>query len=117
MTYTGAKRVESGLPLADKPKPFTVKFLKTGTYTYYCDIHAGMKGTIKVVSKNGKVPSAREDKAALNTQIASTLKTAKRLAHTVVQGNNVERRCGRCRAASSTSASSRSTRPSRRARR
>ena len=73
-----------------KPKPFSVKFLKTGTYTYYCDVHAGMKGTIKVVSKNGKVPSAREDKAALNTQVASTLKTAKRLAQHGVQGNNVD---------------------------
>jgi plastocyanin len=89
VTFTGAKRVESGLPLAQKPKPFTVKFLKTGTYTYYCDVHAGMKGQIKVVSKNGKVPSAREDKANLKTQIASTLKTAKRLVHTVVQGNSV----------------------------
>jgi plastocyanin len=86
---TGAKRVESGLPLAQKPKPFTVKFARTGTFTYYCDIHAGMKGTIKVVAKNGTVPSARQDKRDLNTQIASTLKTAKRLAHTVVQGNNV----------------------------
>ena len=66
VTYTGAKRVESGLPLAQKPKPFSVKFLQTGSYTYYCDIHAGMKGTIKVVSKNGKVPIARQDKAALN---------------------------------------------------
>ena len=82
--------MESGLPLAEKPRPFRVKFLKTGTYTYYCDIHAGMKGTIKVVSRNGKVPSAREDTAALNTQVASTLKDAKRLAHTVVQGNNVD---------------------------
>ena len=89
VTYTGAKRVESGLPLAQRPKPFSVKFLRTGSYTYYCDVHAGMKGTIKVVSKNGKVPTARQDKAALNTQIASTLKTAKRLQHSVVQGNNV----------------------------
>ena len=36
-TYTGAKRVESGLPLAQRPKPFTVRFTKAGTYTYYCD--------------------------------------------------------------------------------
>ena len=97
VTFTGAKRVESGLPLAERPKPFSVKFLKTGTYTYYCDVHAGMKGTIKVVSKNGKVPSAREDKAALNTQVASTLKSAKRLAHTVVQGNNVDIGASGCR--------------------
>jgi plastocyanin len=88
-TFTGAKRVESGLPLASKPKSFTVKFLKTGTFTYYCDVHPGMKGTVKVVSKNGKVPTARQDKATLRTQVASTLKTAKRLQHTVVTGNAV----------------------------
>src|SRR3954469_23626073 len=50
-TYTGAKRVESGIPFAEKPKPFTVKFTKAGSFTYYCNVHAGMKGTIKVVSK------------------------------------------------------------------
>src|SRR6201999_2813297 len=31
-TYTGAKRVEPGLPLAAKPKPMVVKFAKTGTF-------------------------------------------------------------------------------------
>jgi plastocyanin len=88
-TYTGAKRIESGLPLAQRPKPFSVKFTKTGTYTYYCDIHAGMKGTIKVVSNKSSVPSAKEDKRELNTQIASDLKAAKKLAHTVTPANTV----------------------------
>jgi plastocyanin len=88
-TFTGAKRIESGLPLAAKPKSFTVKFTKTGTYTYYCDIHAGMKGTIKVVSKKSSVPSAKADKRDLNTQIASTLKTAKKLKKTVTSANSV----------------------------
>ena len=37
-----------GLPLSERPKPFTVRFTKTGTYTYYCNIHAGMKGTVRV---------------------------------------------------------------------
>jgi plastocyanin len=88
-TYTGAKRIESGLPFAQKPKSFTVKFTKTGTYTYYCDIHHGMKGSVKVVSKNSSVPSTREDKRDLNTQIASTLKTAKKLIKTTATANTV----------------------------
>jgi plastocyanin len=88
-TYTGAKRFESGLPLAAKPKPFTVKFTKTGTVTYYCDVHPGMKGTIKVVSKNSSIPSAKEDERDLNTQIGSTLKTAKKLTKTVTSANTV----------------------------
>jgi plastocyanin len=32
ITYTGAKRVESGLPLAPNPKPMTVKFTKAGSH-------------------------------------------------------------------------------------
>ncbi len=88
-SYTGGKRIESGLPLAQHPKPFTVKFTKTGSYTYYCDIHAGMKGTIKVVSTKSSVPSAKADKRDLNTQIASDLKAAKKLAHTVTPPNTV----------------------------
>jgi plastocyanin len=88
-TYTGAKRIESGLPLASKPKAFTVKFTKTGTFTYYCDVHSGMKGTVKVVSKKSSIPSAKDDKRDLNTQVASTLKTAKKLTKTVTPANTV----------------------------
>jgi plastocyanin len=60
-TYTDAKGVQSGLPLVSKPRPVTVKFAKTGTCTYYCDVHAGMKGTVKVLAKSIRVPSARAD--------------------------------------------------------
>ncbi len=37
--YDGTKRVNSGLPLGDKLKAVTVTFKKTGTVTYYCDVH------------------------------------------------------------------------------
>jgi plastocyanin len=88
-SYTGAKRIESGLPLAEHPKPFSVKFAKAGTYTYYCNVHVGMKGTIKVLAKSKRVPSARADATALKAQIASALKTAKALAKTTVAPGNV----------------------------
>ena len=89
VAYTGAKRVESGLPLSQRPKPFTVKFTKAGSYTYYCNLHTGMKGTVKVVSKSHGVPSAKADAKALKDQLASTLKTAKSLAKTAVAPGNV----------------------------
>ncbi|HEX6023364.1 MAG TPA: hypothetical protein VFZ00_15315, partial [Solirubrobacter sp.] len=41
-TYSGKKQVQSGLPLAQKPKPMTVKFTKTGSFTYFCSLHPGM---------------------------------------------------------------------------
>ena len=88
-TYTGAMRVESGLPLRPKLKPFTIKFPKVGTYTYYCNVHIGMKGTVAVVSRRHRMPSAEADAKALAAQVARDTKTAKSLAPTAVAPDNV----------------------------
>ena len=45
-------------------------FKKTGKFTYFCNIHAGMKGTVTVKAKGKKVPSAKADKKALKRQVA-----------------------------------------------
>jgi plastocyanin len=89
VTYTGAKAIESGLPLSQKPKPFTVKFPKAGTYTYYCTIHSGMKGTVKVVSKSHSIPSTKADAKTVKAQVAAALKTATALTKTTVAPNSV----------------------------
>jgi plastocyanin len=90
ITYTGAKRIESGAPLANKIKPLTVKFAKAGTYTYFCDIHPGMKGRVRVVAKSHKVPSAKADAAAVKRQLASALSVAKGLAKKTVPAGTVD---------------------------
>ena len=46
VAYTGAKRVDTGAPLSEKAKPVFVRFSKTGSYTFFCDIHAGMRGSV-----------------------------------------------------------------------
>jgi plastocyanin len=84
VSYSGAKTVNSGLPLADKPKPFTVKFTKVGSYTYLCDVHAGMKGTVKVVKKSAHAPSAKAHAKAIADQAARDLKEIKKLSKTAV---------------------------------
>jgi plastocyanin len=89
VTYTGAKGVQSGLPLSDKPKPMTVKFSKAGTYTYYCDVHAGMKGTVRVVAKSKKVPTAKQDAKRVDAQVAQALKIAKGLTTATLPANTV----------------------------
>jgi plastocyanin len=81
-TYTGAKALESGLPLSQKPKPFSVKFPKAGSYRFYCNVHAGMKGTVKVVGKSKSVPSAKADKKRVDAQVAAAIKDAKALLKT-----------------------------------
>lgn len=82
LSYTGAKDVQSGLPLGNKPKPMTVRFPKAGTYTYYCDVHPGMKATVRVRPTAAGVPSVQNDRKRVKKQTADALKTAKALAAT-----------------------------------
>ena len=56
-TYTGSKRVLSGLPREEKPKPMTVRFKKTGSFRYFCNLHPGMDGTVRVVRSSRRIPS------------------------------------------------------------
>jgi plastocyanin len=87
-TYTGAKDIQSGLP-GDPPKAMTVKFSKAGSYTIYCDIHTGMKASVKVVKKGAKVPTAKQDAAAVSRQADAAVKAAKGLAEQEQPANTV----------------------------
>ena len=80
LSFNGSKRIISGLPLGNKLKPVTVTFKKTGTFTYYCNIHAGMKGKVTVKDKGKSIPSAKADKKALARQVATAIATSKKLA-------------------------------------
>jgi plastocyanin len=91
--YTGAAPVGSGLPSGPgAPKPFVVKFPKAGSYTYYCVLHPGMKGTVSVVGKTKPVPSAKADGARVTAQLVKGLSALKQLdkanapANTVIAG-------------------------------
>jgi plastocyanin len=91
--YTGAAAVGSGIPLG-KPKPFVVKFPKAGSYTYFCVIHPGMKGTVTVVAKSKPVPRAKADAARVKVQLNKGLTALKQLdketapADTVIAGTD-----------------------------
>jgi len=89
LSYNGKKGVQSGLPLGP-PKPMTVTFKKKGKYTYYCDVHTGMKGVVTVKRKKARVPSRKADKKALKKQIARSVKTAKTLASAKQPANTVD---------------------------
>ena len=76
----GAGRIESGLPLANKPKPMNVRFRRTGLFTYFCDVHPGMRGAVRVVGRNRRAQSSRAIALNVRRQTASALSTAKILA-------------------------------------
>jgi plastocyanin len=73
----GTKQFTSGLPFAEHPKPMTVRFTKPGLFKYICDVHAGMKGTVRVVPASAAVPSAAADAKRVSTQITKAIAVAK----------------------------------------
>ena len=94
----------------------TVKFTKAGTYNVYCDLHPGMKASVKVAKKGAEVPTAKQDAAAVKKQADAAVKAAKGLDEHEPGRQHRRPRRRRPRAASSTSAWSRPTSPSRPAR-
>jgi len=66
-----------------------VKFTKKGTFTYFCDVHAGMKATVSVVAKKAKAPSAKSDKKAVAKQVKAAAKAAKAAGTPTVPANSV----------------------------
>ena len=79
--YSGRRRRESGLS-AGATKAMVVKFTRAGSYTYFCDVHAGMKGTVRVRRRGRRIPSAAADRRRVNRQLARDLGIAARLATT-----------------------------------
>lgn len=82
----GATRVASGLPLGDRLKPFKVRFARSGTFTYACNIHPKMKGTVRV--GRSRAPSAAADALRVRRQAAAALTVAKGLAKSVTPPAN-----------------------------
>jgi plastocyanin len=89
LSYNGRKAVRSGLPLGAKLKPLNVRFTKTGTFTYYCNVHPGMKGKVRVLASRKKVPSVRAENKAVKKQVNADLKIAKSLQNPTVDATSV----------------------------
>jgi plastocyanin len=77
-SYPGSGWFNSGAPLV---KPYTLRFLRTGTYRYQDPIHPGVRGTVKVVSKRSRVPTLRSDNALAAAEVTHATDTARALFH------------------------------------
>lgn len=89
ITTNGTKEIQSGAPIADKPKPMVVKFTKAGLFRYVCDLHPGMKGSVRVVAANRPVPSAASEAARVRTQVNKAITAAKGFASLKPPANTV----------------------------
>jgi plastocyanin len=79
-TFDPDELLNSGLPLAEgPPPPYKLKFNQKGRFTYLCIVHPGMAGTVRVVGKNRRIPSARRDGRAARREQARALRRVQRL--------------------------------------
>lgn len=88
LTHTGASATNTGLPLGPA-KPVKVKFPKRGVFTYVCDIHPGMKGTVHVKSARSSIPSARAHARKAAQELAAARKSASLLSKVKAPTNTV----------------------------
>ena len=101
-TFSPSDLHNSGLPLAQgPPPPYTLRFNRKGTFSYLCVVHPGMTAKVRVVGRNGRVPSARKDRREARRQQKVALERVQRLtsglgtedlANTIQAGN--DRRSG-----------------------
>jgi plastocyanin len=89
-TYDGSLGTTSGIPTGNNPPPFTVRFTKTGTFTFYCNIHSGMKGRVRVVSPGAKIPSASAVAKTVKRDVAKALKEAKGLQQVSIPQDTIQ---------------------------
>jgi plastocyanin len=88
-SYDGSRGTVSGIPLGNNLKPFTVRFTKAGTFTYYCNIHAGMKGKVRVLGR-GKAPTAKADAKTVKRDVKAALADAKALQSVRIPANTIQ---------------------------
>jgi plastocyanin len=75
-TYNGTRLRNSGLP-ASPPKAYSLRFTKTGSFDYYCAVHPGMEGEVRVVSSRRRVPSEAQNRAAATAELNSLVAQAR----------------------------------------
>ncbi|HWT24733.1 MAG TPA: hypothetical protein VN213_14610 [Solirubrobacteraceae bacterium] len=90
--------MNSGLPLDEgEPAPYTLRFAREGTYDYYCIVHPGMDGQVRVLDRDRRIPTAaatrreaiRQEKNVLaRVQRASTGAGAQQPPNTIQAGND-----------------------------
>lgn len=79
LTYSPSETIESGAPLGQNLKPMKVTFPKKGSITYFCDIHPGMKGVVKILPKKARATSLKQHNRLTAIQVKRSFSELKRI--------------------------------------
>lgn len=83
---SGLQRVFTASP-KHPPKPYTLTFAKPGLYRFFCIVHPGMVGAIRVLPATATAPSADQVAARAKAQLTHTISNLK----TIQSQNPTER--------------------------
>ena len=89
ISTNGSTEIESGLPTSRNPKPMTVRFTKAGLFPFFCDLHPGMRGTVRVSARSTRLASARADALRVKAQTAKAVAEAKKFSAVKPPANTV----------------------------
>ena len=84
-TYGGGSLRNSGLLTGDNPQ-YRLRFTRTGTFTYYCAIHPGMRGRVRVVGASRRIPTEAQNARAATSELNSLARQARRTAAQPARG-------------------------------
>jgi plastocyanin len=84
-SYTGSSFRNSGLPSGNNPQ-YRLRFTRTGSFTYYCAVHPGMTGTVRVVSSRRRVPTEAQNARAATTELNALARQARAAAARPAKG-------------------------------
>jgi plastocyanin len=88
-TYTGRSFRNSGLPNLPNARPYSLRFTRAGTFTYYCAVHPGMRGRVRVVSLRRRVPTEAQNRAAATAELNSLARQARTTDAAPAKGPNI----------------------------
>jgi plastocyanin len=77
-TYNGSRFRNSGLPAGNNPQ-YRLRFTRAGTFTYFCAVHPGMRGRVRVVSARRRIPTEAQNARAATTELNSLARQARRV--------------------------------------
>jgi plastocyanin len=84
-TYTGSSFRNSGLPAGRNPQ-YRLRFTRAGTFTYFCAVHPGMRGRVRVVSARRRIPTEAQNARAATDELNSLVRQARQTAAQPAKG-------------------------------
>ena len=88
-TYDGSSFRNSGLPQGQNPRPYSLRFTRAGRFDYYCAVHPGMEGHVRVVSAPARIETEASNRRRADSELAALVQQARAAAAVPPRGANI----------------------------